>query len=430
MKRAWEKLPLLLFATACLGLAWSYGVVSTKRQLFPYAQAQSAYAAVQQVAASFEPDHLHPVVHDFTGVRVHDRARISPGTVLITSHFAQNAWRAGVELVDLDGNVLHRWNTDPARLFPGKASGNSYIHGTHLFPNGDLLLNIEYFGMARLDACGNVKWTLDQPATHHSIARSADGNFWVPGTVTVPDDEMGRSYFERFQILSPPAFVDHILKVSPDGKVLRDVDLLDLLYRNGLERQLAKTEKHLLGDILHLNDIEELSPTMAAEYPTLKAGDLVVSVRHLHLVFVVDPATWKVKWHTTEPFIQQHDPDFIGKGWIGVFDNNHDTTARGSLLGGTRIVAVRPDTNQTKQLYPTPKSARFYTAEGGKWQQLSNGNLLIVEAQAGRVFEVSPTDGALVWEWVNQPFDGERVPEVLEGTKYELTRDEIAAWGC
>jgi hypothetical protein len=430
MKRFREMLPAALFASACLGLAWSCGVVSTKWELFPYAQAQSAYDAVQEVAASFEPEHLHPIVHDFTGVRVHDRSRVAPGTVLITSHFARNQWRSGAELVDLDGRVLHYWNTDPARVFPGKASGNSYIHGTHLFPNGDLLLNVEYVGIARLDSCGNVKWTLDHPATHHSIAPSADGNFWVSGNVTVPDDEKGRRYLERFQILSPPAYVDHFLKISPDGKLLRDVDLLDVLYRNGLERYIAKTEIHLSGDVLHLNDIEELSPAMAPQYSTLEAGDLLVSLRYLHLVFVVDPATWKVKWHASEPFIHQHDPDFIGNGWIGVFDNNRDGTLRGSLLGGSRIVALRPDTNQTKQLYPLPKVERFYTAEGGKWQQLSNGNLLIVEAQAGRVFEVSLTDGALVWEWVNQPFDDDRVPEVLEGTKYELTPDDIADWRC
>jgi hypothetical protein len=431
MKRLFEALPAVLFGGACLGLAWLYGAISTERGLFPYPQVRAAYDSARGfVEETFEPSHLHQRVYDFAGVRVHARDRIAPGVVLITSHFPTSDWLAAVELIDADGNVLHSWNADPARLFPGKASRNTYVHGTYVFPNGDLLLNIEYVGMARLDACGTVKWTLDHPSTHHSIMPSADGNFWVSANVLAPEDDVGRAYLKRFQILRPPVFVDHIVKVSPDGEVLTDRDLLDVLYRNGLERYIPKTGRLFTRDILHLNDVEELSPEMANAYPTLEAGDLMVSLRFLHLVVVVDPDDWKVKWHAQEPFISQHDPDFTGDGWIGVFDNNRDTTPRGTLLGGSRILSIRPESSEVRQLYPTADAAPFYTPEGGKWQQLPNGNLLIVEARAGRVFEASPKDGAVLWEWVNERFDEERVPEVLEGTKYEFTPEQIAGWGC
>lgn len=70
--------------------------------------------------------------------------------------------------------------------------------------------------------------------------------------------------------------------------------------------------------------------------------DLALSLMHLDLVMVVDPETRTVRWHTSHPFIGQHDPDFVGDGWIGVFDNNRDGTFRGKLVGGSRIVAVQP----------------------------------------------------------------------------------------
>ena len=72
-----------------------------------------------------------------------------------------------------------------------------------------------------------------------------------------------------------------------------------------------------------------LSASMADQYPLFDAGDLVVSLRHIDAVFVLDPGTREVKWSAHEPFMRQHDPDFIGEGWISVFDNRNEATSRG-----------------------------------------------------------------------------------------------------
>jgi hypothetical protein len=167
---------------------------------------------------------------------------------------------------------------------------------------------------------------------------------------------------------------------------------------------------------------------MAASYPLFDAGDLLVSLRDLHLVFVFDPDTREIKWYAFDPFIRQHDPDFMGDGQIGVFDNNPDGTHRGSVLGGSRIVVLRPPSDSTRILFPTTQSDTFYTEAGGKWQQLANGNVLLTEAQAGRVVEVDSA-GAPVWEWIRTP-TGARVPEILDGTRYALTPEEVNAWSC
>lgn len=70
---------------------------------------------------------------------------------------------------------------------------------------------------------------------------------------------------------------------------------------------------------------------------------------------------------------------------------------------------------------------RFYTKHGGKVQRLENGNLLITEARRGRVFEVDEA-GRTVWEWVAQRYNSKLVPEVLEGTRYALSAEQVAAW--
>jgi len=168
---------------------------------------------------------------------------------------------------------------------------------------------------------------------------------------------------------------------------------------------------------------------MAEDYPLFEAGDLLVSLRNADLVFVLDPETRRVEWHASDPFIHQHDPDFMGDGRIGVFDNNQDGTVRGDMLGGSRIVVVEPGANSTEVLFPTPRSEPLYSRIRGKWQRLRNGNLLITEATAGRVVEVAP-DGHTVWDWVAKPYLDDAVAQVSEGTRYDLAATDVASWPC
>ena len=183
------------------------------------------------------------------------------------------------------------------------------------------------------------------------------------------------------------------------------------------------------GDIMHLNDVEELWPGMAASYPMFEAGDLVVSLRQLSTVLVLDPETLVVKWVGSDPLILQHDPDFIGDGKIGVFNNNNDRTSRGTFLGGSQIVIYEPHSDSYQAVYPTEKSLPFSTAYAGKWQLLPNRNILTVESRAVRAFEANPA-GEAVWEWVSDRMDGSHVPEVLEATRYVLTPEAVAGWNC
>jgi hypothetical protein len=299
-------------------------------------------------------------------------------------------------------------------------------------PNGDILLNLDYVGLARLDACGNTLWTLDE-GNHHSIARAEDGSFWIPG-MSSERRATTSQYPDGFPGISQPVWFDRILRVSEGGDILKDINLLDVLYANDLERYLVKALGAFPGDRVrddpvHLNDVEPLSASMADEYPLFEAGDLVVSLRYPSLVFVFDPETSEVKWHASEPFLHQHDPDFIGGGWIGVFDNNKDITRRGTMLGGSRIVNVQPHTGSVEVRFPTPHSEPFYTDKQGKWQELSNGNMLLAETRAGRVVEVD-SSGRTVWEWVNDPYKETRIPVVAQATRHDITPAEVASWPC
>jgi hypothetical protein len=418
-------LPRAAFVLSVGVLGFAYGFAAEAWNLFPRAHVEQAWRQARALYVSSSRHFLSDKVYDRSGVRIADSANVQPGLTLLTSWWKKDGgWGMKAKLIDREGTSVHEWDVAGDSLFPDPAKDQPYIHGSHLFPDGGLLLNVEYAGTVRLDACGTVEWTLSA-GNHHSIEQAVDGSFWISG---LKDGRQRGSdaYPDGYPGLDL-VFVDELQRVSPRGEVLDTLNVIDLLYDNDLQRHFIKTGQ-TRGDVTHLNDVEPLSPAMVDEYPLFEAGDLVVSLRNIDLVFVVDPDTRKIKWHASDPFHAQHDPDFVGDGWIGVFDNARDFRG-GQMLGGSRIVMLQPHTGRDSVRFPTEQSERFYTPAGGKWQELDNGNLLLTEARAGRVVEVAP-DGHTVWEWIKAPTGRGKVAEVLEGTRYNLTEKEVNDWSC
>jgi len=425
------------FIVSVAVLALLYGYSARQNGFFP----DQIIRQVQEEASDrwYRPS-LTTRVYDRQGVQVKDSSAMQSGLTFVNSLWeGPDGWYPGFKLINRRGETVHRWRVDRATLFPDSIDRRGdptqkVLHGSHLLPKGDVVFNVDYVGTVRIDACGNIQWRLPL-GNHHSVERAEDGTFWVPGT------SKGRrlttdQHPDGFVGLDDPVWLDQILHVSAGGTVLNTINVLDVLYANGLQRYLVKAyepqaeqDEPKTSDLTHLNDVEPLSSTMADEYPLLEAGDLLVSLRELDLVFVFDPESERVKWHMSDSFIQQHDPDFIGNGWIGVFNNNKDFTRRGKMLGGSRIVTVQPHTDSVHVRFPTPSSSPFYTDAMGKWQQLPNGNVLLTETKTGRVVEVAP-DGQMVWEWVIQPYNESKVSRISQAIRHELTPADVADWPC
>lgn len=420
-----DRLAKIAFFLSLAAAIYLAGLLSAKFSLYPY---RLVNRTIREYSRWFEnPDRLVPAVHEFAGARTHPPDRVAPGLTLITSYFPETDWIAGAQLIDADGTILHQWQVDNDALFPGKFVQQNYIHGAHLFDNGDLMFNLEFVGLARISACGDAVWTFDDIRTHHSIAPAEDGTFWVSGHRThLRENEP--DHFADNPFVQSPAGDDLMLNFSADGELLREISITEVFSRNNLGGLVLRGKKQS-GDIYHMNDVEPLFSDMAAEYPEFEAGDLVVSLRDLHTVLVVDPDDLRVKWIQTGETSYQHDADFIGGGRIGVFDNNLDFTDRGTAMGGTRIMVFDTVAGTSELAFPQPGAEPIYTEWSGKWQLLDNGNLLITEARAGRAIEVTP-NGETVWEWVNARFDESRTAEVMEASRYDLSPDQVAAWTC
>lgn len=415
------------FLASCIAIAFLYGFGASTFGWFPndlLVRAWHQLETIEQAVWSSEHEATEERVHQRQGARTLDSAAMQPNLTLIPSVWKDFGWKPGLKLIDRDGRVIHRWEVDPVRVFPGEFEGPlagltkfNHPQGSYLFPNGDVLVVISRVGTARLDACGEVLWRV-RGAHHHSVAPAGDGTFWISASDSVrrPDPITGDGAVRH----------DRLVHLSEDGEVLDEIEVFDILREN--EELLRRHLRYWPSDT-HLNDVEPLPASMEDEYPAFDAGDLLVSLRHLNLVFVVDPTTLEVEWWVGEPFIYQHDPDFVGDGWIGVFDNYWDGTDRGTRLGGSRVVAFRPSSDSTAVWFQPSESTRFYTRDRGNWQLLDNGNLLITESTAGRVAEVD-AHGELVWEWVQPPYDDGTVPRVYWAERYDIGPAQTSSWPC
>ena len=153
------------------------------------------------------------------------------------------------------------------------------------------------------------------------------------------------------------------------------------------------------------------------------AGDILVDTRNLQTIFVLDGTTKRVKWAMTGPFFGEHDPDFTRDGTILMFDNR--LTGNSPQLGYSKVLEIDPVTRRVVWTYSGTDTDPLYSRLGGRVQRLPNGNTLVGEPQAGRVFELARDalgGNTIVWEYVNalEPgsvgmiLDVERVPTVTQ----------------
>jgi hypothetical protein len=427
-----RNLDKLVFAVGLALVVFAYGVAVGKFRLFPHDMIEAATEAARDWSENWR--HYLGIrskwVQDTAragSVTKHDSTRAWAGHTFVTA-FRDNVF--GGVLLDMDGKILHEWKLPIAEIWARAGyEGDPMpevdvaIHGAHMEPNGDLILAVAGRALVRLDPCSKVIWSTRSLA-HHALDVLPNGEILTPGAVThtAPNPRWPRMR------PGPAGYFDDqtIIRAAPDGKVLEEFSITDVLYESDWAALLlaGRGSSFVMAeaDPYHLNDVEMLRPEMAAAFPMFKAGDLLVDLRNLQTMVVLDGETRKVKWSMTGPFFGQHDPNFAPNGRIIVFDNR--ITGNSPQLGYSRVLEIDPATRRVVWSYEGSDREPFYTPIGGKVQWLPNGNILAGEPQGGRVFEIARANGQneIVWEWVNQIepgrigmiFDIQRVPAVTE----------------
>ena len=297
-----------------------------------------------------------------------------------------------VAIMDRTGRVVHEIQPDwfelptedidlPETRRPKSPPGTS-IHGVAVMPNGDFVLNFQNLSTMRLDPCGRPVWMLPNFG-HHFVEPDDDGNLWVSSERLGADGEDGANYANH----EGRIFDWLIQKISPDGKLLRSIPVIDILFKNDLLGLLYLSTldgdgTSVSGDTLHLNDVE-VFPRRLSE-GVFKHGDLMISLRNINTVIVVDPETLAIRYRITGPFLRQHDPDFVSGDRFIVFDNRNLMPDPAPLEKRSRILEVDAKTGKVREVFKPKGDAAFFTNIMGKQQLLPNGNLLITASWEGR----------------------------------------------
>lgn len=394
----------VLFLYGVILISGAYGYAAAVNGWFPTRlvdQAMLGFSKVEEMAGWKYPWYYRKV-GNLPAVKAFRPKEIAPGLTLITA--LGSAKHPEARVIDSRGKVVQRWNINWFNLWPDAkhlppsgrfvALPGPMTHGVLLEPNGDLVFNLENAGLFRMNACGHVIWKLPL-LTHHDLFRDEDGNYWVPDVVK------GRMHDPAL-----PGYIggtnDHrLLKISPDGKVLKQWRIFDIFLKNRMRSYLYLTTQnnmsvHMKGDTLHLNDVDVFPRTIKPGI--FQPGDVMISLRNINMVLVFDPQTEKVRHIFNGPFIRQHHPDFVDGNSIIVFDNYSQTMDTAQQR--SRIVEVHADGRPPRIVWEGDAKHPFFSNIMGKQQLLPNGNRLLTEAVNGRALEIDP-EGNMVWEYRN-----------------------------
>jgi hypothetical protein len=325
-------------------------------------------------------------------------------------------------LIDMRGEVVHRWHVpfsqvwpDPPHLRGPIDDAAVYFNDGHVYANGDLVVVIEGpidgrnasngYGLAKLDRDGHVLWKVAERC-HHDLDVSDDGIIYAIVNETAWTVPKG---LERIPL---PCLVDVIHVMSPEGKALKKIPVLEAIHDSPYAALLGMYEKpRIIGDmpapqgqaptasplqddlrnrdVLHTNAVHVLNQSLAPKFPMFKAGQLLISPRSLDAIAVLDPDSGKIVWAARGPWHAQHDPSFLDNGNLLLFDN------LGSQRG-SRVLEYNLQTQAFPWVYPGAAGKPFVSRIRGMAQRLPNGNTLVVNSVGGEVLEVTPNQ-EVVW---------------------------------
>lgn len=303
--------------------------------------------------------------------------------------------RAGAVAVNMEGEVVHRWDFAITDAWPGFSHPEvkpDRVPWRRVVPldNGDLVGIWSGFGLARITAGSELVWGHWLPV-HHDLHVGADGS-----VVTLVARE--RAVPE----LHPGTLIDDALVwLSPEGYPQRELSLIDAFRAyEGWQEIWDKRPVTDSTDIFHTNTVHVLDRDYPEFHPAFRAGHVLTSMRHLNAVALVDPLAERVVWAMQGPFSHQHDPQMAADG-LWVFDNRggRPMTSRMLKLSASGDILWR---------WAGDDEHRFYTKTCGHAQQLSNGNLMVVSSEQGVAYELTP-DQQVVWSY--------HVPDEINGQR-------------
>ena len=185
---------------------------------------------------------------------------------------------------------------------------------------------------------------------------------------------------------------------------------------------------------MHANSLVILDANEAAMFkdPAVRAGMALVCMRNLDLVTVVDLEEPRLVWMTAGPEISRwrglHDPTLTAEGELLVFDNlgGHSGHSRVLRVPLQTLKGMPPTSPRPTWIWEPTQAEAFSSDFCGITQELAGGNVLATESCHGRVIEIDPATGDIVWEYISDRLAGDN--DELVAALFEVRRIPRPAW--
>ena len=416
----------LCYLTALLFFVW--GVAAAKLEIFPWNQISGVYyeiydfftfseAVDRSVAEELLLDKLEcEPLYAFAGFQLSDPGFQDTGYLLI-SRYSREHQQSIVELFSLsDKKVLHTWVPDLKELFkhtpkytetPNNMEEYRIYHPL-LLEDGSLVFSSHGGPLARFDVCGRLMWTIER-TFHHSKELDSNGNIVAP--IVCPRNP--NAPVEPFRN-------DGFAIVSPDGKILKEYAMTDILLENGYHTLLYGIGK-FEEDRIHLNDAQPILTTINGS----QAGDIAISMRNISSVALFRPATGKIVWLKTGPWLDQHDINQLEDGSFSVFGNDtvriEDKGKRLFNENNSELYIYDPASGVvTTPFSSVMEKEKIGSLMEGRFRLLENGDAYIEETNGNRILRISKD--RVRWQYHNMVAPG--VAGILGWSRY-IPADQI-----
>ena len=301
------------------------------------------------------------------GIAVYERGRAFQGYNLFQDYENEAL------LMDMEGRIVHVWSLPEGRM-----------EAVRLMPDGSIIgVATDLFFRLRWDS--TPVFNVHDPF-HHDARPLADGMFLVLSKET-------RRYAGR------DVDFDLVERRDAGGQLLDSWstwEALDELRARGrpsaLETPVESPDSHRY-DYFHLNTARPLPDSpLGRRDRRFRQGNWLLCARNTDLVFIVDAETREVVWSWGPGELEwPHSPEMLSDGTIMIFDN-------GSRRNFTRLLRIDPVRGSIVWEYIGTPPDSFYCWQRGMAQPLPNGNVLVTDSEAARVFEIT-RDGEVVWDY-------------------------------
>jgi hypothetical protein len=356
-------------------------------------------------------------------------------------------------LVDLDGEVVHRWRhgTPPGNFQYLLEDGTLLRSGDYDLDNRFLRGKGAGGRIERLGWDSRVLWRFDyntdEHRQHHDLEPLPNGNVMFIAWEHKTAEEAIAAGRDPGLLRHGELWPDTLVEVDPTtDEVVWEWHVWDHLVQDHDPTKpdfgvvADHPEKIDLNFTLGTSGAHDWNHTNSVDY-NATLDQVVVSVRQFSEIWIIDHATTtqqargpagdllfrygNPKTHDRggledQRLFAQHDAQWIpegrpGAGSILVFSNGQkDVREWSSVEEITPLMDVRayvraPDGSfvaSAQRVYGNQGSERFFGFNTSGAQRQANGNTLISDGPHGRAFEVTP-EREIVWDYVNPYFEGE-----------------------